>query len=393
MRKISRLRLRFEAPAFSALVAVTAAVVLCLTLFSGQARARGTAVRVGAGVLTEQVLLGEMTRQVLEAGGVEVETHFGLDAEVLRAALLADRLDVYWEYTGQALLVYQKNPDRGVLVDPDRCFQTVSEYDAKLDLVWGRPLPANFTYAVLMTGERARELKISFLSDMAALLPTAQSLTGQTGTKGQPAGQAPAKAAAQAPGGDTGKDAAQAPRGKDGRTPKKTDTQAADQARGKAQQDGQSAADKPARDGDRTNFILALSPDFMERPDGWLVFAAKFGLPRKSPGLVALDPSLMFAGLNEAEVDAVIGPAIDSRMVLFDLVTIPLPQPFFPAYNPAPVWRAETAKLHPGSLEGLERLTAGLTGPVMSRLAWRIEVEHIPVEQVAADWLKQAGLK
>lgn len=355
-----------------------------LAIIPAGVQAQGNVVKIGAGVLTEQIILAEMTRLILEETGAEVQTHYGLAPEVLRAALEADRLDVYWEYTGQALVVYQKNPDRGLLVDPEKCYLAVSRADAELNLIWGRPLPANFTYGVLMNRKTAKNLKVGFLSDLAQLLPPEIEKSGKSKKQKSQVGQAKSKA----PDNQT-----QLDQPKDKAEDKAEDQETQDQAV-QAESDDQDAEapTQVERKREDSAFILAMSPEFMERPDGWRIFASRFDLPKKSPGLLQSDPALMFSGLAEGQVDAIIGPVIDSRIILYDLVVIPLPRPFFPAYNPAPVWRAETAKAMAAALTKLDRLSQGLTDAVMSRLAWQVEVDHVPADKAAQNWLKQAGL-
>ena len=55
---------------------------------------------VGGKDFTEQLIMAEMTAQLLRAHGFSVDTRTGMGSTVLRRALVNGQIDVYWEYTG-----------------------------------------------------------------------------------------------------------------------------------------------------------------------------------------------------------------------------------------------------------------------------------------------------
>src|SRR5262249_41264804 len=87
--------------------AVTAAAILiaAIVLASGAAAWRGgTTVVVGSKNFTEQLVLGELLAQAIEAGGVSVDRRLNLGGTLIcDRALMTGDIDVYVEYTGTAL--------------------------------------------------------------------------------------------------------------------------------------------------------------------------------------------------------------------------------------------------------------------------------------------------
>ena len=67
---------------------------------------------VGSKNFTEQAVLGEILAQVIESKtGLPVERRFYLTGSyICHQALLADRIDMYVEYTGTALTAILKQP-------------------------------------------------------------------------------------------------------------------------------------------------------------------------------------------------------------------------------------------------------------------------------------------
>jgi osmoprotectant transport system substrate-binding protein len=121
---------------------------------------------VGSKNFTEQVVLGELLAQELEAAGLRVERRFFLGGTyIAHQALLAGRIDLYVEYTGTALTAVLKQP---VASDPRAVWDTVRrEYAHRFGL---RVLPSlgfENTFAIVIRGDDARRLGVLTLSDAA----------------------------------------------------------------------------------------------------------------------------------------------------------------------------------------------------------------------------------
>lgn len=121
---------------------------------------------VGGKNFTEQLLLTEITAQLLVKKGFEVEKRDGLGSQVLRDAQVNGQVDVYWEYTGTSLVTYNKINER---LDAKDTYERVKALDAKVGLSWLKPSAANNTYALAVRQENPKTDAIKTLSDLAAV--------------------------------------------------------------------------------------------------------------------------------------------------------------------------------------------------------------------------------
>jgi osmoprotectant transport system substrate-binding protein len=126
---------------------------------------------IGAKNFTEQVVLGELLAQEIEAkSGLKVERRFYLAGSyIANQALIAGRIDGYVEYTGTALTAILKQPlDR----DPDRVLGTVQRlYRERYQVAAGPPLGFENTFAMVIRGDEARRLHLNTLSQAARYAP------------------------------------------------------------------------------------------------------------------------------------------------------------------------------------------------------------------------------
>jgi len=127
---------------------------------------RSSHVVIGAKDFTEQVVLGELFAQEIEAaGGGKVERRFWLAGSYLcQQALVSGRIDGYVEYTGTALTAILKQPlDR----DRARVDATVSRlYEQKYGVRVGPSLGFEDTFAMVVRGTDARKLGLRTISDV-----------------------------------------------------------------------------------------------------------------------------------------------------------------------------------------------------------------------------------
>lgn len=119
---------------------------------------------VGGKNFTEQQLLTSMTAQYLQAKGYDVDTRAGMGSAVLRSAQENGQVDVYWEYTGTGLIVYNDVKEK---LGRQEGYERVRELDKPKGLIWLNPSAANNTYALAMQADEAEELGIKTLSDLA----------------------------------------------------------------------------------------------------------------------------------------------------------------------------------------------------------------------------------
>ena len=123
---------------------------------------------VGSKDFTEQIILGELLAQAMEAKtDMKVERRFDLGGSLAHEALVAGEIDAYVEYSGTALLAILKGRPSA---DPQDVYRRVkSEYANRFKLEWMEPLGFNNTFAILVRGEDARRLGLKTISDAAKL--------------------------------------------------------------------------------------------------------------------------------------------------------------------------------------------------------------------------------
>jgi osmoprotectant transport system substrate-binding protein len=126
---------------------------------------------IGAKNFTEQVVLGELLAQEIEAkSSLKAERRFYLAGSyICQQALVSGRIDAYVEYTGTALTAVLKQPlDR----DPERVVQTIRQlYASRYQIDVAAPLGFENTFAMVIRGEDARNLHITTLSQAAKFTP------------------------------------------------------------------------------------------------------------------------------------------------------------------------------------------------------------------------------
>ena len=126
---------------------------------------------IGAKNFTEQVVLGELLAQEIEAkSNLKVERRFYLAGSyICQQALVSGRIDAYVEYTGTALTAILKQPvDR----DPQRVLDTVRNlYATRYNVVVAPPLGFENTFAMVIRGDDARNLHLTTLSQAARYTP------------------------------------------------------------------------------------------------------------------------------------------------------------------------------------------------------------------------------
>ena len=126
---------------------------------------------------TEQVILGELLSQDLEARGVEVIRRFELGGNLCFQALLAGTVDVYPEYTGTAYTALLGHP---AMTDAPAVLRAVrDELAARDDIDVSAPLGFANDFAILMRAADRSARGLRTLSDLARVSPPLRAGFGQ----------------------------------------------------------------------------------------------------------------------------------------------------------------------------------------------------------------------
>jgi osmoprotectant transport system substrate-binding protein len=164
-------------PTVLSILAITAVGALALTGCSSggatEAGGQGDEVAgltgsVGAKDFSEQYILAHLTSALLNAHGADTEANTQVVGSAnVRAALESDDFMGYWEYTGTSWITYNNNttPVKG----EEAQFDATKEADAANGIAWLDPAPLNNTYALAIRADKADELGVKTLSDIADL--------------------------------------------------------------------------------------------------------------------------------------------------------------------------------------------------------------------------------
>ena len=138
---------------------------LCLLVLGTGVIAHAREVVVGGKNFTEQLLMAELTMQLLRAANIPAVRRTGLGTAAIRRAQEEGRIDLYWEYTGTSLVTFNRVTDR---LSPAETLERVKQLDAARGLVWLTPSRVTNTYALAMRGSDVARNGIRTLSDLAA---------------------------------------------------------------------------------------------------------------------------------------------------------------------------------------------------------------------------------
>ena len=148
----------------------TVAVTICLALTSCVPPHPNEPV-IGTKNFTEQVILGELLAQEIEAKShLKVERRFYLAGSyICQQALISGRIDAYVEYTGTALTAILKQP---LNRNPEAVLDTVRRlYAERYNVTVAPPLGFQNTFAMIIRGDDARRYNLHTLSEAARYTP------------------------------------------------------------------------------------------------------------------------------------------------------------------------------------------------------------------------------
>lgn len=273
--------------------------------------AQAETITVGGKGFTEQLLMAEMTKQLLEANGFDVEKADGMGTKVVRSALENGAVDLYWEYTGTSLVTFNKVKDK---LSPEETYDRVKELDGQKGLVWLAPSSANNTYALAIKPGDAMTDGMASLSDMAA-----------------------------------------------------------------AYNDGK-------------DVLMATTAEFPKRDDGLVGLQKVYGFKAGRANIKPMDGGLVFNALDNGNVNIAVVAATDGRISKMGLQLLEDDKNFFPNYALVPVVRADTLEKNPELKPILESLSTRLDDATMQTLNGQVDVDGRSVEDVARDFLQQAGM-
>ena len=144
-----------------------AVLMLSVTVLIGSAAAKP--IVVGGKLDPEAQVLGQMIYLTLKNAGLDVTDKTALgDTGVNRKAILAGEIDVYPEYTGNAVYLFpDAKIDAKQAGNPGTIYGLARQLDSKNGITWLRPANVNNTWVISVPEALASANKLSSVADLA----------------------------------------------------------------------------------------------------------------------------------------------------------------------------------------------------------------------------------
>ena len=322
---------------FGGVVAGGHKMVFCVEVLAiflvlvGCAPPRSSRVVIGAKNFTEQVVLGELLAQEIEAEtGQRVERRFYLAGSyICQQALVSGRIDGYVEYTGTALTAILKQPLPPVGARDAASVRAVVGrlYEERYGVRVGAPLGFEDTFAMVVRGADARRLGLRSISDAVRV--------------------------------------------------------------SEPMSEGAEMGHPEIRLG--MGWRLGVGYEFEERPDGLRGLEATYGLKfREAPRV--MDLGLLYRALAAGQVDMVAGNSTDGPIRALGFVVLEDDRHYFPPYEAVPLMRADSIERHPGIAVALGRLAGRVSADEVREMNDAVDSQHKDVGAVVREFRRSKGL-
>jgi osmoprotectant transport system substrate-binding protein len=137
--------------------------------------------------------------------------------------------------------------------------------------------------------------------------------------------------------------------------------------------------------------VFGINQEFYERSDGFFAMAEHYGMEIDRDQVRAMDTGLTFEAMERGQVDVTMVFATDGKIKKYNLFVLEDDKQFFPVYSLAVCVRKDVLDKHPDLEEILAPITE-LTDDVMQELNYRVDVQGLPEEMVAEEYLKEKGI-
>jgi len=136
---------------------------------------------------------------------------------------------------------------------------------------------------------------------------------------------------------------------------------------------------------------LGVGYEFEQRADGLEALKKIYGL--RFGAVKTMDLGLLYKALGDGQVNMIAANATDGLLSKSDLKVLTDDKHAFPPYEVGIAVRNAALRATPGLRATLAELSGKFTNAKMQQLNFQVDVRHESVNQVAQDFLRQAGLK
>ncbi|NHC45842.1 glycine betaine ABC transporter substrate-binding protein [Motilibacter aurantiacus] len=139
---------------------------------------------------------------------------------------------------------------------------------------------------------------------------------------------------------------------------------------------------------------LCSSPEFITRDDGLPGVEKTYGFDLPNDRVIQLEPALVYQQVGQGDqCDFAVVFATDGQVAGQGLTVLEDDKAFFPPYNVAMTMREEAYSAHAEAYEQLfGAISEKLTGEQLTELNAKVDVEGEQAEDVAGEFLREAGI-
>lgn len=131
--------------------------------------------------------------------------------------------------------------------------------------------------------------------------------------------------------------------------------------------------------------------EFQDRPDGWKTLMRTYDL-RLHSAPKTMDLGLLYPSLLTGKVSMIAGNETDGLLSRSTYTVLTDDKHAFPPYDACIMVRQKVLDENPKLRPALEELSGRIDNKTMRELNFQVDGLHTPAREVAAEWLKKAGL-
>lgn len=135
---------------------------------------------------------------------------------------------------------------------------------------------------------------------------------------------------------------------------------------------------------------LGLSPEFLNRRDGWPALSEAYGIGSLS--VRGLEHGLAYAALERGEIDVIDAYTTDPQVRRLGLRVLEDDRRFFPDYESVLVYRLDLPIRHPAAWTAIVGLQGRIPASTMLQLNAAVELERRSFAEAARNWLAETAL-
>lgn len=143
---------------------------------------------------------------------------------------------------------------------------------------------------------------------------------------------------------------------------------------------------------DLSEYRFTSAHEFMERTDGFNAFKKFYGLKFDQDNVIGMDAGLMYAALQDEQVDMIMAYGTDGRISAYHLKVIADDKHFFPPYWAAWVFKEETLKKYPHLKDAMNIFHNLINKKEMQKMNAQVDQFKRSPRDVARNFLISKGI-